>query len=74
MKYLNPRIGYIITSDGYILDELCRILYTFPQNTDRYLISLKTLGSPLDFKIKFCGFKQCLAAQYVFVMTGNPVG
>lgn len=32
----------------------------------------KTLGFPLDLKLKFGGFEQSLAAQYSVCMTGSP--
>lgn len=38
-----------------------------------YLVSLGTLGPLLQFKIKFCGVDQSLAAQHAFVLTGPPV-
>lgn len=33
-----------------------------------YLVSLQTSGSPQGFKIKFCGFKQCLAANQTWLL------
>lgn len=34
-----------------------------------YFVSLEALGSPLQCKIMFCGFVQCLAAQHEFPNT-----
>lgn len=45
------------------------MLVLFPKLCLIYLVFLKTLESPLKVKIKFCGFKQCLAARQHFEMT-----
>lgn len=34
-----------------------------------YLVSLGTLGSPPEFKTKFCDLERCLTAKHEFVMT-----
>lgn len=47
------------------------MFYTFTQNSNAYLVTLETLGSPRGFKIKFCGFEQCLAAQHGFVFNSD---
>lgn len=39
-----------------------------------YVVSLETLGSPLQFIIKFCKFEQNVAAQHEFVMPDPLAG
>lgn len=52
------------------MEILCIILYTFYRKFSHvHGVSLEILGAPLKFKIKLCGFEQCLAGQHEFVMT-----
>lgn len=57
------------TSDGQFEG-----FFVFLHNSSKFsltnLVSLKILGSPREFKIKFYEFEQCLAAHHDFVMTG----
>lgn len=39
-----------------------------------HLVSLNTLGSPLEFEIKCCGTEKCLAAQHDFVIADPLAG
>lgn len=57
--------GNTIQSNGNTLDVMFIILYMFPQNSTWYIWYC--------WKLR-CGFEQCLAAQYEFVMTGTPAG
>lgn len=41
----------------------------FPEFSLACLVSLETLGSPLEFEIQFYGFEQSLAAEHEFIMT-----
>ncbi len=61
--------GCIIQLDGNII-HLYNLFYAHFHQI--HLGPLKT--SPLECKIKFCGFDQCLAAWPYFVMTGPLAG
>ncbi len=49
-------------------------IHISPKFTLTYLVSLETLGSPLEFAVKLCGFKHNLAAQHEFVLTDPRAG
>lgn len=45
----------------------------FQQLYKAFLVHLSTLGSPLEFKLCFSVFEQCLAARHKFEITDLPV-
>lgn len=50
----------LVSTNGNILHHFIHIP---PKFSLKYLVSLETLLSPLEFKIKSCGFMQCPVAR-----------
>lgn len=71
LKYSNPSFLYNLEYSRCLLHPFIHIYEKFSL---KYLVSLETLRFLLEFKIKFWGFEQCLAAQHEFVMTDPSVG
>ncbi len=75
-KIFSPKIFLWLhhSINGKFSRSMDHFIHTSPKVSQESLVSLETLGSPLEFKDRFGLFEQCLAAQDEFEMTDQLAG